>query len=200
MSNPGQSVPAKMQEKYQAIVALLDPFCQEHLDDEYRGMCLRLVAVLARKRPSPLVNGTAAAWACGIVRTIGWVNFLDDKTQKPYMKMTEIDKVFGVSSGTGQAKSKAIRDLLKVRPFDTEWTLPSRMADNPMIWMISVNGFIVDARHMPREVQEEAVRRGLIPFLPGEEGVGGEAVEPRAESSKDGVAHHYSAKLRSTHE
>src|SRR5476651_158552 len=117
-SSGGQSIPAKMQEKHDAIVSLIDSFCRAHLNDEYFGMCRRLAGTLARKRPSPIVNGTAAAWACGIVRTIGWVNFLDDKTQNPHMKMTEVDKAFGVSSGTGQGRSKAIRDLLKIRNFD----------------------------------------------------------------------------------
>jgi len=40
------------------------------------------------------------------------------------------------------------------------------MPANPMAWLIKVNGFIVDARHAPRENQEEAFLRGLIPFLP----------------------------------
>jgi hypothetical protein len=163
-----QSIPAKMREKHDAIAKLIDPFCREHLNEEYLGLCLRLVGVLARKRPSPIVNGTAAAWACGIVRTIGWVNFLDDKTQQPHLKMTEVDRTFAVSSGTGQAKSKSIRDLLKMRAFDPEWTLPSRMDQNPIVWLIQVNGLLVDARHMPREVQEEAFKRGMIPYLPGE--------------------------------
>jgi hypothetical protein len=34
-----------------------------------------------------------------------------------------------------------------------------------MAWMISVDGFVVDARTMPPEVQAEARRRGLIPDL-----------------------------------
>jgi hypothetical protein len=42
------------------------------------------------------------------------------------------------------------------------------MADNPMVWLIQVNGMIVDARSMPKEVQEEAFERGMIPFIPGE--------------------------------
>jgi hypothetical protein len=37
-----------------------------------------------------------------------------------------------------------------------------------MAWMISVNGFVLDARHLKREVQEEALRKGLIPYIPGE--------------------------------
>ncbi len=158
-----------MKGKYDAITALLEPFCRERLNEEYRVICLRLAGLLARKRPSPLINGTAAGWACGIVRTIGWVNFLDDKTQKPHMKMSEVNEAFGVSNATGQAKSKFIRDLLKIRPFDAEWTLPSRMEQNPMAWMMQVNGLIVDARWMPKEVQEEALRRGLIPYMPDEE-------------------------------
>ena len=84
------------------------------------------------------------------------------------MKLTAIDKAFGVAESTGQGKSKAIRTMLKIRPFDPAWTLPSRMDDNPMAWMIEVNGFLVDARHLTREVQEEAFRKGLIPYIPAD--------------------------------
>jgi hypothetical protein len=35
-----------------------------------------------------------------------------------------------------------------------------------MAWMIMVDGFILDARTMPREVQEVAYRKGLIPYIP----------------------------------
>jgi hypothetical protein len=163
------SIPAKMQPKHEAIVALTDALCRERLTEEYRLLCRELARVLARKRPSPLVNGTDAAWACGIMRVIGWVNVLDDSTQKLHMKMTEIDKHFGVSSGTGQAKSKAIRDMLKVHAFDPKWTLPSKIDQNPMVWMIQVNGLIVDARMMPREVQKEAFERGMIPYIPADQ-------------------------------
>jgi hypothetical protein len=155
-----------MREKHDAIIALIRAFSEDRLNDEYFAMCSRLAAVLARKRPSPLVNGAAAAWASGIVRTIGWVNFLDDKTQTPHVKMTDVDKAFGISSGTGQAKSKTIRDMLKIGTFDPEWTLPTKMEQNPLVWMIQVNGFLLDVRFAPTEIQEEAVRRGLVPPLP----------------------------------
>src|SRR5262249_21321297 len=118
------------------------------------------------KRPSPLLSGRPETWACGIVRTVGWVNFLDDRSNEPNLKLTAIDQAFGVAESTGQGKSKAIRDLLKIRTFDPQWTLPSRMERNPVAWMIEVNGFIVDARHLKREYQEEAFRKGLIPYIP----------------------------------
>ena len=34
--------------------------------------------------------------------------------------------------------------------------------------MIQVNGLIVDARHLPRNIQEAAYRKGLIPCIPGD--------------------------------
>ena len=100
------------------------------------------------------------------MRTIGWVNFLDDSTQKLHLKMTAIDKAFGVSSGTGQGKSKMIRDTLKIRPFDPKWTLPSKMDSNPMVWLVQLkNGMLVDVRHLPKEYQVEAFERGIIPYV-----------------------------------
>jgi hypothetical protein len=164
----GSTTPAAVSPAYDRIVALTDAFCREHLDDEYGALCRKLAGVLARKRPSPLTRGKPESWASGIVRVVGWVNFLGDPSQPHHMKMTDIDEGFGVSEATGSAKSMAIRDLLKLRRLDPEWTLPSRMDRNPMAWMIEVNGLIVDARHLPREIQEEAFRQGMIPYIPGE--------------------------------
>lgn len=148
------------------ILGMIDQFCREHLNEEYAALCRKLADKLARKRPSPLLSGRPETWACGIIRTIGWVNFLDDRSQTPHMKLTAIDKAFGIAESTGQGKSKAIRSMLKVRQFDHRWTVPSRIDENPMIWMLEVNGFIMDIRNCPREAQEIAFRKGLIPYIP----------------------------------
>ena len=74
----------------------------------------------------------------GIVRATGWVNFLDDPSQTPHAKSREIDDYFGVSPATGAARSKQIRDLLKMHPFDVEWSRPSRLETNPMAWLVQV--------------------------------------------------------------
>ena len=131
-------------------------------------MCRKLAGALARKRPSPLPSGKPETWACGIVRTIGWVNFLDGGSREPHLKLTAIDKAFGVAESTGQGKSKAIRTMLKIRQFDHRWTLPSRMDDNPLIWMLEVNGLIMDIRRCPREAQVVAFEKGLIPYIPAD--------------------------------
>ncbi len=168
-NDSGSTTSAAVRMAHEKIVDLTDAFCQGHLDAEYGVLCRKLAGVLARKRPSPITNGKPESWASGIVRVVGWVNFLGDPSQPHHMKMTDIDEGMGVSEATGSAKAKAIRDLLKTHPLDPEWTLPSRMEQNPMAWMIQVNGLIADARHLPRDIQEEAFRKGLIPYIPADQ-------------------------------
>jgi hypothetical protein len=162
------SVPAAAKPAYDSIVGLTDRFCKARLTWEYQMLCRKLTATLARKRPSPLTRGKPEVWACAVLRVVGWVNFLDDSSGTPYMKLTVIDKAFGVAESTGQGKAKAIRNLLKIRQFDFHWMLRQHIEASPMAWLIEVNGFMVDARHLRREVQEEAFRKGLIPYVPAD--------------------------------
>lgn len=167
-SRKSQSVPKKMQAKYDEIVAITDRVCAEHLSGEFSQLARYVTAALCRKRPSPLTNGRAGSWACGIVYALGSVNFMFDKSQEYYTSAQDLCAAFDVSKGTGYAKSKQVRDMLGMTQFDPVWCLPSMLDDNPMVWYIMVNGFIVDARTMPREVQELAYEKGLIPYIPGE--------------------------------
>jgi hypothetical protein len=155
-------------EAVQVVIGLIDQFCKEHLNEEYAVLCRKLAEKLGRKRPSPLLHGSPNAWASGIVRAVGGVNFLHDKSQTPYMRSTDIDHYLGTSPSSGAAKLAAIRKMFKMHQLDPNWTLPSRLEDNPMVWMLQVNGFMMDARHAPREVQEIAFKKGLIPYIPAD--------------------------------
>jgi hypothetical protein len=167
MAKPGsEKVPPQMQSKFDEITKLTDAFCSQFLNSEYAQMSRQLTAALCRKRPSPLTTGKANSWACGIIHALGMANFLFDSSQTPHVKATAIYKHFGVAESTGQGKSKQIRDLMNISQMDRYWTLPSRIDDNPMIWMLSVNGFIMDIRQAPRSLQEEAFSKGLIPYIP----------------------------------
>jgi Domain of unknown function (DUF6398) len=169
-ARPARKPPSKEDtaEVLRGILGMIDQFCKEQLNDEYAVLCRMLAEKLARKRPSPLLSGSPNAWASGIVRTIGWVNFLHDKSQTPYMRLGDIDAHFGISESTGAARLAAIRKMLRIDQLDPNWTLPSRLDDNPMAWMVEVNGFVVDVRRAPRELQEIAFKKGLIPYIPAD--------------------------------
>lgn len=164
------TAPPAMQEKFDRITALTDAFAQQYLNSEYAELIRLATAALCRKRPSPLLTGKAETWACGITHAIGMVNFVFDSSQNPHVSASEIYKAFGIASSTGQGKSKIVRDALKMSQMDPNWCLPSRVADNPMIWMVMVNGFIMDARSAPRPIQEIAFANGLIPYIPDAQG------------------------------
>ncbi len=158
-------VPMELRERLFEVVDLTDDFCNRHLNEEYAELCRRLTVALARKRSSPLARGQAEVWACGIVRTIGWANVLDDPKSSPYMKLIDIDPEFGVANSTGQGKSMAIKRMFGIGRLNPDWTLPSRLGDNPVFWMVEVNGILVDIRQESRETQEEAFQEGLIPYI-----------------------------------
>ena len=83
------------------------------------------------------------------------------------MRAAELYAGFGVSKSTGSTKAKAVRDALGMGQMEPQWYRPSKMEDNPLAWIIMVNGFAVDVRQMPRDIQEIAYAKGLIPYLPG---------------------------------
>ena len=70
-----QKVPESMLPRFQEVVALTDAICRDRLNTEYADFCREMAASLARKRPSPLIGGRAKSWACGVVYTLGAVNF-----------------------------------------------------------------------------------------------------------------------------
>ncbi|NOT57275.1 MAG: hypothetical protein HOP18_21955 [Deltaproteobacteria bacterium] len=163
-----EKVPPTMQSTYESIVELTDAVAEKHLDSEYAQLFRYATAALCRKRPSPLATGHVNTWAAGIAYAIGAVNFLFDKSQTPHLRGAELCQAFGVGSSTGSAKAKVVKTALGLFQFHPDWTLPSKLERNPLVWMLTVNGFIVDIRSMPREAQEIAYRKGLIPYIPAD--------------------------------
>lgn len=126
-----ENVPEKMKKKYEEIVKITDKFSAEYLNEEYAQLIREATAALCRKCPSPLEKGQAKSWACGITHAVGMVNYLYASGQTPYIKASELYQAFGVSSGTGQDKSKSVRDALEMSQIDPNWILPSRLESEP---------------------------------------------------------------------
>ena len=67
MSEGGLRISERLRHEAEEIFKLTDPFCAEHLDAEYADLCRRVVARLARKRPSPLDRGDLRIWAGAVI-------------------------------------------------------------------------------------------------------------------------------------
>jgi hypothetical protein len=110
-------IPVAMRPAAEAIIALTDQVCPELLDEEYAVRARCVVAMLARKRPSPIQSGRAPTWAGAVVYALGQLR----------------------------------EDMIEA---------------SPMIWLIQVDGLIVDARGLPLPVQAQAFKVGVIPYIP----------------------------------
>jgi hypothetical protein len=147
------NVPRKMRERYEAITRITDEFCHEHLNEEYADLSRKMAATLSRKRLSPLESGRLRSWAAGIVYALGRVNFLSDDSREPHMSLAEMCEKIGVSQSNASSKSREIWYRLDLMQLHPDWCLPSMLEENPLAWIVEVNGLPVDARMMPREVQ-----------------------------------------------
>jgi hypothetical protein len=161
-------IPSQAEPFFKEVVIILEQFCKEKLNTEYFELSVALAAKIARKRPSPFLFSSGRSWAAGIVHALGMVNFLFDKSQSPHLSSKELCNWFQLSQSTVSAKSKTIRDMFRIIQLDPKWCLPSKLEDNPFTWFIAVNGFILDARQAPYELQLEAYRSGLIPYVPAD--------------------------------
>lgn len=160
-------VPPKYRERFVEMVELLNEFCDRYLNDEYKVVC-RDMAFQMCQETSPVLRGKAVSWASGVMYAVGRVNFLMDPNSDPHMSAEEIAAGFGVSPATMYAKQRVVRDGLELMPLDPDFTIASRVDGNPLIWMLTVNGYLMDIRHAPREAQVVAYENGLIPYIPAD--------------------------------
>lgn len=158
-------IPTQLRDRTREIFSITDQACVTRLDDEYGQLCRLLVARLARKRPSPLVRGDARIWAEGAIYAVGRVNFLFDPSETPHLSADQLAEHLGVVKTTMANKAALIMKTLDLGIYEPELTRQAMLEQHPLSWMILVDGFIVDARTLPDELQDEARRRGLIPDL-----------------------------------
>ena len=159
-------IPAAMRAVAGAIIVLTEDVCEDLLDEEYASLARKVVAKLARKRPSPIQSGRAPTWAGAVVYALGQVNFLFDSSTKPYATADDLSAAFGVAKSTLGAKAKQVRDLTKMDYGTPEFLREDMVDTSPMIWFIQVDGLIVDARELPPQIQAQAFDLGVIPYIP----------------------------------
>ena len=145
---------AKIKERENKLLELTRAFCQQKLNDEYIQLSEKLIKKLGRKRNVPFKTGRIEIWAAAIIHALGLINFLFDKSEKPYVTVNEINDFFGTNQSTVTGKSKQIRDLLKLSHFDKDFSTGKISNSNPLNNMVIVDGFIVPLNSLPEGLQK----------------------------------------------
>ena len=160
--------PSTLRSRLDAVVALTDAVCGEVLGDEYAALARDAAEAFAALPGSPICRGKAEGWACGVVRAVGYVNFLSDPASTPHVRTAALAPLFGVSEATAANRDRDVREALDLVRMDPHWTLPSALGRNPMAWMILSGGVPYDARTLSAEHQRGLVEAGMIPFAPAD--------------------------------
>ncbi len=159
------------------LVSGTDAMCNACLDEEYRELCREMAASLVSSGRFTF-KGRIQSWVSGIIHAVGWVNCLDDPSQPIHMTSAELAQRCSVSHATIMDKSRQIRKFLRIVPMDPRWYRSDMLLDNPLVWMLEIDGFIVDMRTAPRELQVTAYDQGLIPFIPPDRAIQLQEKEP----------------------
>jgi hypothetical protein len=159
------TIPKEMKDKFQALTELSDDFCKKYLNEDYAILARRAFLHLCNEKQNSVARGRADIWVCAVLYALGQNNFLGDKATAPYMSMEDLCKKCGVSQSTAMNKSRLVRDTLEMDFFNAEWMLPDIIEDSIQFWLVPVNGLLVDARNLPRDMQETAFEQGLIPYI-----------------------------------
>jgi len=144
----------KVIEKQREIIQLVKHFCNEKLNEEYSVLAEKLVCKLGRKRNVPFVTGQTTIWAAAVIHVLGTINFLFDKSSKPYATIDDINDFFGTKKSTTGNKSKEIRNLLKLSYWDSEFSTKRMVNNNPFANFVMVDGFMMSVNELPEEYQE----------------------------------------------
>ena len=99
---------------------------------------------IPRKRSVPFLLRRPEIWAAGVIHAVGYVNFLFDSHDEPYVGFDTIAEHFNTSKSTVGQKSKIIRDMFKMRRFDNNFSTQTMAEHNPYnnLYMLD-NGMVV---------------------------------------------------------
>lgn len=133
----------KVEEKKEELLKLTMEFSKKFLNDEYEEVIKKLINKMARKREVPFMSGRTEIWAAAVIHALGTINFLFDKSNQPYVPVTNIFEYFGTKQSTTSQKSKKIRDMFNITYFDSNFSIKSVDQESPFNNLTMVNGLIV---------------------------------------------------------
>lgn len=110
------------------ILNILKEVCIDNLNEEYLFLAENLSREIFQLNEFKLSKSKANSWACGIVHALGQKNGLFNTKSDINIKAQDFYKLFNVSSSTGLAKSKEIRELIDLD--NEKWTLTNNVNIN----------------------------------------------------------------------
>ena len=144
----------EIKNKEKKLLELTGSFCAQKLNDDYYQLCEKLILKLGRKRDVPFKSGKIEIWAAAVIHAIGSINFLFEKSFKPYVTAEQISDYFVTKKSTVSGKARQIKDMFKMKYYDSNFSTQDMTENNPFNDLVMVNGLIVPLSSIPENLQE----------------------------------------------
>jgi hypothetical protein len=152
--------------KGQDITTHIHHICQTHLNADCAQLADELIAMLETAQPDWHLSGKAESWAGGILYALGTLNDWFSPDHPLQLDPQTLATLCGVTLRTIHKKAEQIQTWIDKHSEGDRWKLPRLHHDDPLPWLIHINGLMIDARYMPISIQQDAIRQGLIPSRP----------------------------------
>ena len=101
-------------DRLKEIKELVQPFCNQYLNDELYGYVTKLCDKLGRKRTLSITRGRPEIWAAAIVYVIARLNFLFDKSSPIFLTTDTICEFFDTKKSTVGNKATQIENACNI--------------------------------------------------------------------------------------
>lgn len=122
--------------KEEQLIEMVESFCEECVDEEYKDLSVKLVEKLGRKQDVPFKRGKLEIWASAVIYSLGQINFLFDDSFDPYLTPKDICNYFNTKQSTVSDKARKIRVMFNMGHYDEEFSTNN---------LKGTNNFVVDA-------------------------------------------------------
>lgn len=123
------------------IKHLIHGFCEEYLNPELEGYCLKLCDTLGRKRTLNISKSKSEQWAASIVYVIARLNFLFDKQNEYFITADEICDFFGTKKSTTSNKATQIEQSCGLSMGEEGYC--SRRISDMFVFYQTESGFVI---------------------------------------------------------
>ena len=114
-------------EKQQKLTEMVESFCDEYLNDEYKELCLELIEKMAERKTVPFMKGKLEVWAAATIYSVSQVNSLFDESNENHITRKDINGYFKTSQTKVSLKANNLRDIFNM---DANFTLKDNRIDD----------------------------------------------------------------------
>ena len=163
LKNIISEIPAHIKNNFLNIAEMVDLFCNKNLNDEYYNLALKLT----KENPSNLIDCDIKTLAAAIINTIAKTH----ESEMLQVSSKNLASWFQTTQTDIDKKTNSICKILNLQFIDQDQSTKSKVSndydiDDRMMWSIAINGFTIDIRNAPLDLQVDAYEHGLIPYIP----------------------------------